>query len=258
MNDSPHFPLQIRELFHLEVLRRLAQKLKPGQYALKGGVNMRFFFGSPRYSEDMDLDVKGVGIGILRDAVMAIITAPSLRETLASFGVRTVVAPDITKAKQTETTQRFKIHLITSAGEDLFTKVEFSRRGIAAGVKVEPVRAEILRPLRLTPLLCPHYGAEAAILQKIEAIAGRSATQARDIFDLYLLDTQSVPSKELAGHGKTDTLKKAIANIYSVDFGQFKDTVLSYFSEDERALYDDADRWDEIRLTASRSIEELV
>jgi hypothetical protein len=55
MNGISYAPLQLWELFHLEVLRRLAQKLKPGQYALKGGVNMRFFFGSPRYSEDIDL-----------------------------------------------------------------------------------------------------------------------------------------------------------------------------------------------------------
>jgi hypothetical protein len=43
MNGISYAPLQLWELFHLEVLRRLAQKLKPGQYALKGGVNMRFF-----------------------------------------------------------------------------------------------------------------------------------------------------------------------------------------------------------------------
>jgi hypothetical protein len=47
MNGISYAPLQLWELFHLEVLRRLAQKLKPGQYALKGGVNMRFFFRQP-------------------------------------------------------------------------------------------------------------------------------------------------------------------------------------------------------------------
>jgi len=51
MNTLAYNHLQLRELFHLEFLRRLALKLKPGQYILKGGVNMRFFFGSPRYSE---------------------------------------------------------------------------------------------------------------------------------------------------------------------------------------------------------------
>jgi hypothetical protein len=258
MNDISYSQLQLRELFHLEVLRRLAQKLKPGQYALKGGVNMRFFFGSPRYSEDIDLDVQDVGITILRDTVMAIITAPSLKETLASFGVGSIVAPDIAKAKQTETTQRFKIHLVTSAGEDLFTKIEFSRRGIRDGIKVETVRAGIMRELRLPPLMCPHYDAGAAIMQKIEALAGRSATQARDIFDLYLLTTQASASREPAYRTKQELLKKASANVYSVDFRQFKDTVLPYFPLEERGSYNDAARWDEIRLIVSRTIEELL
>ena len=258
MNSISYSPSQLRELFHLESLRRLAQKLKPGQYALKGGVNMRFFFGSPRYSEDMDIDVQVVACHVLRDAVMAIVTSPSLQEMLASFGVKSIIAPDIGKAKQTETTQRFKIHLTTPSGEDMYTKIEFSRRGIKEGVKVETVRAEILRALRLPPLMCPHYGAEAAMLQKIDAIAGRAETQARDIFDLYLLTTQATLSKKLVEKGKTDILARATKNIYSIEFNQFRDTVIPYFPEADRALYDDAGRWDEIRLAVSRCMEELV
>lgn len=258
MNTISYSLLQLRELFHLEVLRRLAQKLKPGQYALKGGVNMRFFFGSPRYSEDMDLDVQAVAGHALRDAVMAIITSLSLREMLASYGIKNIVAPDIAKAKQTETTQRFKIHLATSSGEDLFTKIEFSRRGIKEGVKVETVRAEILRTLLLPPLMCPHYGAEAAMVQKIEALAGRASTQARDIFDFYLLTTQARLSKEFMDKGKKDILAKATKNIYSVEFDKFRDTVIPYFPEADRALYNETGRWDEIRLTVSRCIEELI
>lgn len=258
MNTISYSPLQLRELFHLEILRLFAQKLKPGHYALKGGVNMRFFFGSPRYSEDMDLDAQGIDIIDLQDKVMAILSARSLLDTLASSGIIRIVPPDILKAKQTETTQRFKIHLITSAGEDLFTKIEFSRRGIGLGVRVESVRAEILRALRLPPLMCPHYDAETAMQQKIGALAGRSATQARDVFDLYLLSTQVKQSLEQLNIPEKETLKKAIENIYTVDFNQFNDTVLSYFPHEQRFFYNDAGRWDEIRLIASQCIEELL
>jgi predicted nucleotidyltransferase component of viral defense system len=258
MNSLSYNHLQLRELFHLEFLRRLSLKLKPGQYVLKGGVNMRFFFGSPRYSEDMDLDAQGISVEILRDVVMGILNATSLRETLASFGVKGTIAPDIVKAKQTETTQRFKIHLSTSADEDLYTKIEFSRRGIKEGAKVETVRAEIMRALRLPPLMCPHYDAAAAMLQKIDAIAGRSVTQARDIFDLYLLNSQASLSKKRIALDRTEALKKALSNIYAVDFRQFKDTVLSYLPQEERGPYDNAGQWDEIRLIASRCIEELL
>jgi len=45
--------LQQREIFHLEFLRWFGRKADPKHYALKGGVNMRFFFGSIRYSEEI-------------------------------------------------------------------------------------------------------------------------------------------------------------------------------------------------------------
>jgi hypothetical protein len=258
MNTISYSVLQLRELFHLEVLRHLAQKLKPTNYVLKGGVNMRFFFYSPRYSEDMDLDAHDIGVADLQKKVLAILAARSLSDTLATFGIIRIVPPEMAKAKQTETTQPFKIHLITSGGEDLYTKIEFSRRGIDKGVRIESIRAEILRTLRLPPLMCPHYCAEAAMRQKIGAIAGRSATQARDIFDLYLLSTQAKPSKEEVSIVKKETLEKAMENLYTVDFNQFDDTVLSFFPHEQRVLYKEIGHWDEIRLTVSRFIEELL
>jgi hypothetical protein len=48
---------QYVELFHLLFLRQLASGEDRSLIALKGGCNLRFFFGSIRYSEDMDLDV---------------------------------------------------------------------------------------------------------------------------------------------------------------------------------------------------------
>ncbi len=48
---------QLREVFHFCFLDRLLKVSTPNLYVLKGGVNLRFFYNSPRYSEDMDLDV---------------------------------------------------------------------------------------------------------------------------------------------------------------------------------------------------------
>jgi hypothetical protein len=258
MKRIAYTPLQLRELFHLEILRQFAQRLTPSHYVLKGGVNMRFFFGSPRYSEDMDFDTQNISVMELQDKVMAVLAARSIHESLAAAGITRIVPPDIAKAKQTETTQRFKIHLVTSAGDDLFTKIEFSRRGIDRGGCVETVKAEILRSLRLPPLLCPHYCAETAMKQKIGALAERPAPQARDIFDLYLLSTQATLSKDTQYTGKEKILKKALENMYAVDFSQFNDTVLSYFPAEKRVQYNDPGYWDEIRLTVSQSIEELL
>ena len=54
MNNLAYNSLQLREIFHLELLRLLGRKMKGEHYVLKGGVNLRFFFNSFRYSEDMD------------------------------------------------------------------------------------------------------------------------------------------------------------------------------------------------------------
>ena len=73
--------LQLREIFHLEFLRWLSRKVKAEHYALKGGANLRFFFKSIRYSEDMDLDVQKIKLETLKEVVMKILKAPSFQES---------------------------------------------------------------------------------------------------------------------------------------------------------------------------------
>ena len=47
---------QVVELFHIAFLEVFSKRVAPGRFVLKGGVNLRYFFGSVRYSEDIDLD----------------------------------------------------------------------------------------------------------------------------------------------------------------------------------------------------------
>ena len=249
--------LQLRELFHLEFLRWFGRKIKAESYALKGGSNLRFFFNSIRYSEDMDLDIKGVEVHVLKDIVMKILQDPSFQDIFKPFGIERVVPPDIGRAKQTETTQRFKAHLITSTGEDLFTKVEFSRRGFKGKVVVQPVLAVISRAYMLPPLLIPHYDAESTILHKIGALADRSEVQARDIFDLYILSSQCKPS-DIKGNALSPTkIDKAYKNIFEISFERFRDTVISYLSPDDQRVYNSQPLWDEIKLRAANFIDEI-
>ena len=49
------------ELFHLQFVRALGAGPDKAKYAIKGGCNLRFYFGSIRYSEDLDLDVRFIG-----------------------------------------------------------------------------------------------------------------------------------------------------------------------------------------------------
>lgn len=257
MDKSIYSPLQIREVFHLEFLRWFGRKVKPGQYAVKGGANMRFFFNSFRYSEDMDLGIHGVSIDLLKTVVMGILGAVSFKDSLKPFGIGDLAAPDMTKAKQTETTQRFKIHLLILSGEDLFTKLEFSRRGFKGEIVVQPVSDITLRLYRLAPLLVPHYDINSAIMQKITALATRAAIQARDVFDIYILSSQYKPPKVRAISIETSKLKKACENIFEISFEQFRDTVISYLSLEDQGLYNSESSWDEIKLKTANFIEEL-
>lgn len=249
--------LQLREIFHLEFLRWLNRKLNVKYYALKGGVNLRFFFNSFRYSEDMDLDAQWVKVEVLKEIVMKILQSISFQDSLKPFGIEKAIPPDINKAKQTETTQRFKIHLITFAGEDLFTKVEFSRRGYAGGVVTQSVSELILRLYKLPPLLIAHYDIQSAITQKVEALATRSIIQARDIFDLYILSSQYSP--HTTGEIKISNAKltKAYENVFGISFEQFRDTLISYLSSEDQATYNSPSLWDEIKLKATNFIDEL-
>ena len=251
--------LQQREVFHLEFLRWFGRKADPKHYALKGGANMRFFFGSISYSEDMDLDLSGIRVDIIQETVLKILNTQNFVDNLRPYGIQRVSIPDMVKAKQIETTQRFKIHLITFAGEDLFTKVEFSRRGLKDGIVASAVPDSILRAYKLISIIVPHYDAIAATLQKISALASRPTVQARDIFDLYILSPKLTdPEINSLKTPKKDKLERAYENLFSVTFEQFRDSVVSFLSPDEQPNYSSSLFWDEIKLKVANLLEEMI
>ncbi len=252
--------LQIREIFHLEFLRWFSKKIEAQNYALKGGINLRFFFQSIRYSEDMDLDIRNVSVPKVTKIVMEILLIRGFGDSLKSFGIEKIVAPDITKAKLTETTQRFKIHLLTAAGEDLFTKIDFSKRAMRGTSLVELVPAQILRSYKMAPLLVSHYDTASAIGQKIQALAQRSILQARDIFDLFILNSQcdDLERPSVVQQVSKAILKTAYDNIFLVNFPQFRDTVVAYLEEEDQKSYSSPAAWDEIKLKTAHFLEELI
>ena len=247
--------LQFREVFHLEFLRELVRKIPASAFVLKGGSNLRFFFGSIRYSEDMDLDAGGITVEKLKERTLAILDSKLLLSKLRSFGIEEVIPPDMRYAKQTQTVQRFKIHLITSAGEDFFTKVEFSRRGFDTPRRSEAVEPSVLAQYYLPPLIVPHYLAEAAARQKFRALLSRRHTEARDIFDLYVLSPRISDQKKQFKKPPHKELEEMRERIYSVEYRQYCDQVLSFLSEEDRAHYSSRSVWDEIRLTAISLLE---
>lgn len=256
--ENIYNPLQIREIFHLEFLRWFGEKTKSEYYALKGGMNLRFFYNSFRYSQDMDLNAHIIRVDVLQDKVMQVLESSSFQDNLKPFGIDDIIPPDITKAKQTETTQRFKVHLITANKEDLFTKIEFSPRRFKNNIKIETVSNAILREYKITPLLVPHYDIISTVSQKLKALSARTIIQPRDIFDLYILSTQFEPSERKKIKLSKAKINQAYENIFKISFEQFKDTVIAYLPKKDQRVYNSRDLWDEIKLKTSHFIEELT
>ncbi len=250
-------PVQVREFFHLAFLRALVRSVPLSTFALKGGANLRFFFGSIRYSEDMDIDVSGLEMHTLREKVMKVLESSGLVDTLRTLGIEDLRLPDMALAKQTETVQRFKIGLLTTAGEDLATKIEFSRRGLDEGIRAESVSATVLAAYRMPPIIVPHYVARSAALQKVRALFSRTQPQARDVFDLYLLSSQpEVLEADLRQGLSPNAIRRSRDTIYSLEYEQYRDTVVSFLGPEDRLAYDSPQIWDEIRLRVLAMLEE--
>jgi hypothetical protein len=99
---------ELVEVFHLLFLAELGRQLDKQIYAVKGGCNLRFFFGSPRYSEALDLDVEKVQTSTLSKKVSRLLTGRPLTLLLATHEL---VVRRTSMPKQTDTTQRWKIEL---------------------------------------------------------------------------------------------------------------------------------------------------
>jgi hypothetical protein len=233
------------EQFHLLFLAQLARRLKPGLFVLKGGCNLRFFHGSIRCSEDMDLDLGDVGAGTFRDKVREVLASRPFAQILEARGL---AVERVSEPKQTETTQRWKLALrAPGLPSPLPTKVECSRRGLEAGVALGSVDPIVARAHRLPPFLVSHYDAVAALRQKVGALAGRRETQARDVFDAHHLLARGATLRGGPRVGE-DVAVRARANALAVDFATFKGQVLAYLEPEAQAQYDSPSVWDAIVL----------
>jgi predicted nucleotidyltransferase component of viral defense system len=249
MNSMDSHPdIALREIFHLLFLEQLMRISDPRIYVLKGGVNLRFFFNSPRYSEDVDLDIISGNPATLKKNCYKILQDKSLLRSLSTYGVREIIINDPSKAKQTDTTQRFKLRLVTKQNIELPTKIEFSRRGITGKYVEALISSEVSRRYKRLSFRLQHYCDESPVIQKIEALAGRAETQARDIFDLYILLLGGFWIENL-GQLESKTLDKAKINLFSVSYEQYRDQVEEYLSEEAKSNFSGENNWADIKST---------
>jgi len=249
---------QIREVFHFAFLHRLLTVSDPSIYVLKGGVNLRFFFKSPRYSEDMDIDVLAGSVETLKKNGYKILEDAAFRRSLSAFGIDDIDLNDPANAKQTKTTQRFRFGLITPAGNRLPTKIEFSRRSVDPNAQAltELIDVEVARPYRKLSYRCQHYDGGSAIVQKIRALAGRAVSQARDVFDLSILYRggyqPSAPLKELL---TTTEYDQAIDCLMGLTAADYNGQVVEFLDAESREQYASDDAWETLQTFVLETLE---
>jgi predicted nucleotidyltransferase component of viral defense system len=248
-----------REVFHFLFLEKLLKISEPKFYVLKGGVNFRFFFQSSRYSEDMDIDVVGGSVETLKKNGYKVLQDSAFIRSLKVYGITDVVINDPLKAKQTSTTQRFKIRLINDAGEAFPTKVEFSRRTTVnpQDYLLSNINPKISAQFKRLSFSCFHYSAESAARQKVQALAGRAETQARDVFDLYLLYLGGgLNRKIIIQQVSADERLKAIKSLESLSYDHFLGQVVEYLEPDAKEHYQTIQSWNLMIATIKESIHE--
>jgi predicted nucleotidyltransferase component of viral defense system len=243
------------EMFHLVFLRALVAKGDAkGMIALKGGCNLRFYFGSVRHSEDIDFDVIVIATGMLKNKVERLLKSPLVTAPLKSKGIAIV---DMSAPKQTDTTQRWKIGLqVEHIDVALRTKIEFSRRDAIDGAAFEAADRAVLQPYGLTQVLAMHYTTAHAIQQKILALAGRTEPQARDVFDLHLLLARPDALK-----GKVTVPKRSLSNALEhaigISFEEYRSKVVAYLDEEQAPLYEDRAAWNAMQDAVVSRLEGL-
>lgn len=242
--------IELREVFHFCFLEHLLKISDPNIYILKGGVNLRFYFKSPRYSEDMDIDVLAGNVSTLTKNGYKILHDDAFIRKLETYGIHNLLINNPAKSKQTETTQRFRLRLVNQLGDEFPTKIEFSRRkDIQSNYSylTERVDTELGKKYQRLSYLTQHYDAHTAIIQKIQALAGRKEVQARDAFDIFILDigghAQGFCSKVIS----EKILSEAQEALLSIGYADYEGRVLEFLDENDRSAYSGFEIWKEIQ-----------
>jgi predicted nucleotidyltransferase component of viral defense system len=250
----PQAQAQTIEVFHLAFLQVLSSRLNQKNYVIKGGANLRYFFDSHRYSEDIDLDAGSEEAWKLKEKVDEVLASAAVNVLLRRTGVSIA---ETTKSKQTDTTQRWKVQLAVADREKpIATKIEFSRRNGDRRSLLEAVPDRVVAPYALRPPTLQHYTAAPATEQKVKALALRNETQARDVFDLELLFRGYRDAVE-RGTLESATLDAAMERTLELPFEAFEAQVIPFLEPDVAGLYVDPAAWEQMQSYVVDRLDEL-
>lgn len=116
------------------------------------------------------------------------------------------------------------------------------------GAPLELIDPEIARRYRKLSYRCRHYAGEVAVVQKIMALAGRTVTQARDLFDLAILFTggYTLPTK-MEPMISGQQLARAIDRLVGLTWEDYRGQVVEFLNVDSRAEYGTESAWETLQ-----------
>lgn len=247
-------PRSQTEVFHLIFLRQFNNEMDNELYAVKGGCNLRFFFNSERYSQDLDIDIATLQVQTLANKVDKLLASPRMIKPLKHFGIQAI---DFSAPKQTSTTQRWKIQLYSNEqGLPVNTKIEFSRRDVLTSHHLDNIHMHICQQYQLPPMRLSHYGLQQSLIQKLAALAQRAVPQARDIFDIYHLLHFNKPA--IANTLSSELVTQAQEAILAISFEDYKSQVVSFLDHSSQSLYDDPQYWSQIQEQVFNYLDEAI
>ncbi len=255
--------IQAREAVHVLLLRELNHVVGGSATTLKGGVNLRLFWGSERYSEDMDLDGDPEFSAAIRTRIRSTIEEGQLVRDLRLLGLRGI-DPGEGPNKDTDTVFRYKFNVLGGGDVRYSTKVEVSFRPKHSADVIEQGLADRSITDRYLPqaqtLNVSHYGRLAAERQKLVALSGRAIVQARDVFDLHVLGfhTRQSDWSELAAQVEPDTLASGLDRALEISYSEFEGQVVEFLSDEARGRFGGRSAWEGIQLTVAQGIEAVV
>ena len=252
-------PVQVAESFQLAFLQALATRANLTAWALKGGDNLRFFYSSDRFSEDIDLDTFDIEPWAFQERVDQALASDLLKRTLGILGLRIEY---VNPKERSETKSKWVVGIGRQSETDpVYTQIEVSHRAYPYRdfVKVEPVGPAAIAPYAaaLRRPTFGHYLPRAAIAQKVDALWGREVRQPRDVFDLDLL-FRVAPDAAVRGDTSEADLRAAITRIVEIGYDEFRAKVLSFIEPAVLPLYEPLEAWEGMQMTVIEHLEGLL
>jgi predicted nucleotidyltransferase component of viral defense system len=237
--------LEIREAFHCVLLAHLpadyrASAIGVPPLRLKGGVNLRLFHSSPRYSEDMDFDLSPArGARFIEHLRRLLNDSVRFRRHLLTLGIQDLAVSELDGG---DGGFKQKVGVLVG-GVRYPTKVEVAYHEETA--PAEAVIVTIPEPFhgryRLgEPVRVAAYPSTTALWQKVLALSRRTAPQTRDVFDVDHLQRQVGTNVTAAARAmirarmRLDQVRTAAEVVAQFTAAQFRDQTATYLPESAR------------------------